>query len=131
MKHFDLTFSQCKAIANAGMDLRQAVERLNDQPEWLTEMGAIDSAYELAAIIQGGCASGAYMSAVTYYTANKIMAEYGDDVLEYLDNEGGFELSIDVIKESWSGLAVKLLSIAVECWCYNLSDISEILGWEE
>ena len=39
---------------------------------------------DIAAIVQGGCASGAYMPAVTYATAAAVMAEHGDDVLQYL-----------------------------------------------
>ena len=44
------------------------------------------TASQVAAIIQGGCASGAYMPAVTYYDAKQTMAEHGDDVLQYIED---------------------------------------------
>ena len=39
------------------------------------------SPQNIAAIVQGGCASGAYMPAVTYHQALETMSEYGDDIL--------------------------------------------------
>ena len=38
----------------------------------------------IASIHQGGCASGAYMPAVTYWQAIQTMSQHGDDVLEYI-----------------------------------------------
>ena len=84
-----------------------------DQPEWIEyEL----ERYDIEAIIQDGCASGTYMPAVTYYKANKMMAEYGDDVLEYIENTW-VELPQPSKGESWTGLAVFYLSVAVESWC--------------
>jgi hypothetical protein len=39
-------------------------------PDWVQ---SDISPYDVAAIVQGGCASGAYMPAVTYYTARNTM----------------------------------------------------------
>lgn len=80
-----------------------------DVPAWIDSditVGAV------AAIHEGGCASGAYMPAVTYHTALATMAEHGDDVLNYLDDVdlGGPG------RDSWSGLACRYLSLAVELW---------------
>ena len=80
-------------------------------PDWIESM----SPYDIAAINQGGCDSGAYMPAVTYYTARETMAQYGDDVLEFLDMAYDSFLVPDDI--SWSGLCVHYLSGAVEMWC--------------
>ena len=71
--------------------------------------------YDVAAINQGGCASGAYMPAVTYHQAIATMAEHGDDVLDYITDNMG-ELPAPRSDESWSGMAVFYLSVAVELW---------------
>lgn len=84
-------------------------------PTWLDQ--AI-SPYEVAGIVQLGCASGAYMPAVTYSKALRIMGEHGDDVLEYIENNLG-KLPDQPKSESWSGLACFYLSCAVELWASN------------
>ena len=71
--------------------------------------------YDVAAITQGGCASGAYMPAVTYHQAIATMAVDGDDVLDYITDNMG-ELPAPRSDESWSGMAVFYLSVAVELW---------------
>lgn len=80
-------------------------------PVWMEDV----SCYDVAAICEGGCASGAYMPAVTYSQANATMAEHGDDVLDYLQEAYG-ELPTPPNDVSWSGLAVFYLSPAVEAW---------------
>ena len=55
------------------------------------------------------------MPAVTYYQALATMAEHGDDVLEYIEDTLG-EIPAPKAGESWSGLAVFYLSMAVELW---------------
>lgn len=82
-----------------------------DLPSWL-----IDdiSPSDVAAIIQGGCASGAYMPAVTYHDAQKTMALHGDDVLQYIE-DAGMELP-NVAGQGWSEMACTYLSAAVELW---------------
>jgi hypothetical protein len=81
-------------------------------PEWIDQE---ISPYDIASICQGGCASGAYMPAVTYHTALQIMNDHGDDVLQYIDDQLG-ELPQPKRDESWSGIAVFFLSYAVELW---------------
>lgn len=75
---------------------------------------------QVAAIIQGGCDSGAYMPAVTYHQAADTMNEHGDDVLDYIESQGG-ELSLPD-SPSWSGIAVHFLSTAVEFWASRIDD---------
>ena len=82
---------------------------IDNQPAWITEPL---TPYDIAAIYQGGCASGAYMPAVTYNQAIETMGEYGDDVLDFIeDNVGKLPPPLDV---SWSGMACFYLSNAVE-----------------
>lgn len=86
------------------------------QPEWITQDL---SCYDVAGINQGGCASGAYMPAVTYYTALGTMSEHGNDVLQYIEDTLG-ELPTIPQGESWSGIAVFFLSYAVELYCQSI-----------
>ena len=75
----------------------------------------------VAAICQGGCASGAYMPSVTYTTARDTMNQHGDDVLQYLQDRFG-ELPTPPDDVSWGGLAVFYLSAAVEEWARGAFD---------
>ena len=59
---------------------------------------------QIAAIIEGGCASGAYMPACVYADARRTMGEHGDDVLAYIEDSWG-EVPPPKPGESWSGLA--------------------------
>jgi len=94
-----------------------------DIPRWI---GQYISPYDIAAIVQGGCASGAYMPAVTYYAAAKTMAEHGDDVLQYIEDALG-ELP-SVSGQSWSQMACTYLSRAVELWASSVE--SELEAYE-
>jgi hypothetical protein len=120
----ELTFTQCKQIA-AIEDLRGAIEALNDQPEWISE--EMDF-YDIQAVNHGGCASGAYMPAVTYYQAIQTMSEHGDDVLDYIESQIG-ELPEVPKNTSWSGMAVFYLSYAVELWCADFADLLANVDW--
>jgi len=66
----------------------------------------------------GGCASGMYMPAVTYSEALETMAEHGDDVLQYPDDYAGdiWPVLCPAEGDTWAGIAVKILSAAVEEW---------------
>lgn len=105
----------------------ETVEEMNDylnenRPVW---MDAVD-VDDVIAISQGGCASGAYMPAVTYHIANQVMAKYGDDVLEFIEDHLG-ELPAVPKGESWSGIAVFYLSSAVELWAHQYVDECQTL----
>lgn len=82
-----------------------------DVPAWIDQD---ITPYDLEAIVQGGCSSGAYMSAVTYHKALETMRLYGDEVTEYIEEYRG-ELP-EVFGMSWSGMAYFFLSCAVELW---------------
>jgi hypothetical protein len=79
------------------------------------------TAADVAAIIQGGCASGAYMPAVTYHEARETMNEHGDRVLQDIEDSYG-EIPQPKEGESWSGIAVFYLSVAVELWASSVED---------
>tara|TARA_R100000278_G_scaffold120997_1_gene104023 strand:+ start:1915 stop:2310 length:396 start_codon:yes stop_codon:yes gene_type:complete len=74
---------------------------------------------DVAAICQGGCASGAYMPAVTYWQALETMSEHGNEVLQFIEDVYG-ELPRVPEGESWSGIAVYFLSTAVELWASGI-----------
>lgn len=123
----ELTYTQCKQIIELGEDLRSVVERLQDQPEWLLALGEIDSFCTVQAVNQGGCASGAYMPAVTYWQASKLMGKWGDEVLDYIQDMG-FEVPT-VGDDSWGGYCCALVSLAVELWCGQFIDLYGI-DWD-
>ena len=81
----------------------------------------------VAAIYQGGCNSGAYMPAVTYYTASNTMNEHGDDVLDYIEENLG-ELPEVPKASSWSGIACFYLSYAVELWASETEAALQEIG---
>lgn len=90
-----------------------------DVPRWIDQD---ITAATVAAIIQGGCSSGAYMPAVTYHQALATMQEYGDDVLQYIEDSYGSLSATGITLEgkSWAGIACDLLSAAVELWASSV-----------
>ena len=97
-------------------------------PEWIDpdiHCGTV------AAILQGGCSSGAYMPAVTYWQAIETMSKHGDDVLDYIVESYG-ELIAPDDSESWSGMACHYLSAAVELWASGVeSEIEDAISERE
>lgn len=98
------------------------VTELTEVPRWIDQNITL---YEVQAIQHGGCASGAYMPAVTYHEAAATMAEHGDDVLQFIDDELG-ELPTVPTDTSWSGIAVFYLSYAVELWASSIEETEAI-----
>ena len=92
-------------------------------PDWI-EGGADLSGSCIEAIQQGGCASGAFMPAVTYHAAMRTMAEHGNDVLDYINDALG-ELPTPSDCESWSGMAEHYLSVAVELWASGFEVVED------
>ena len=82
------------------------------------------SLYQLRAIVQGGCESGAYMPAVTYYQAAQTMTDHGEAVLDQIEGMG--PLSFSPCDESWEGFACRLVSMAVECWASGIEDLANL-----
>lgn len=83
-------------------------------PKWIEgtpTFGDVDS------ICRGGCASGAYMPAVTYWKAIETMSESGDEIFDFLDAHlGEIPPPTGDTPLSWGGLACHFVSSAVEVW---------------
>lgn len=98
-------------------DIWNCEERIADLlgvpvPRWIDQD---ITAATCAAIMQGGCESGAYMPAVTYWQAIETMAAHGDDVVDYiLDGIGHHPDTRDC--GTWGQIAVLYLSLAVDIW---------------
>jgi hypothetical protein len=103
-----------------------------DVPMWMKnpDTGDFPTVADIQAILEGGCDSGAWMPAVTYYDAKRIMAEHGDEICEYLDEcvFGNAELKLS--DETWGNFCVRMLSAAIErkaaLMRYRLEDIEGI-----
>ena len=92
-------------------------------PNWISED---ITPCDIAGILQGGCASGAWMDAVDYAKANEIMDEHGTEVLEFLEERFNKipRIPNDTI---WFNVASFFLVIAVEAWAW---DNARIADWE-
>ena len=129
-KDFTLSYTQCKQLVANVRDLREFLEDVTtNQPEFIKSMGTIDSIYGIRSIQDGGCASGAYMPAVTYYTAVECMNEHYSEIEDILEDAfcGNWPV-FDISKENWRGFAVKLVSMAVEVWV-NRFDLENV-NWD-
>jgi len=93
-------------------------------PVWIIEPL---SPADIAAVLQSGCDSGAYMPSCEYYTAAQTMSRHGDAVLQYLEDMTG-ELPTPPSDISWSQLACFYLSRAVELHCEINADLA---NWED
>lgn len=98
-------------------------------PRWIDQDITVS---DVAAIIEGGCESGAYMPAVEYVTALDTMNKHGEDIMDFIGDELGgcgdvleYAAKQDV---SWSGLAVRFVSAAVELWAAQVYDELEEIG---
>jgi hypothetical protein len=118
MNDYDVLWDHDEPVVDFGIDV----------PSWIeSDITAAD----VAAVIQGGCESGAYMPAVTYHEASCTMDVFGDAVLDFIEEATG-EICYPESPTSWSGLAVHFLSLAVELWCYGIVDeLAEIIEEEE
>ena len=106
-KMIEATTAQLEQLTSNGVSLLE----LNCQPDWL-DIGDIATIH---AIQSGGCASGAYMEAVTYYKAKSVMAEHGEDIIDYVVSCYGETPAHN--QESWGHICVFYFSLAVELWC--------------
>lgn len=99
-------------------DCEEEVSSLGiEVPDWIEH--DIDAS-TVAAIMRGGCDSGAYMPAVTYHQALATMSEHGDEVMDYID--GLADSGLLDPTDAWSVLACRLLSVAVEQWAWGVAD---------
>lgn len=91
---------------------------VTDAPEYVEDWTTYST---VAAIYQGGCASGAYMPAVTYYDARQTMGKDGDAIIDDLRESGAFDENFLAIREDedFSGYCCRMVSAAVEVWAYG------------
>jgi hypothetical protein len=98
-----------------------------DVPEWIRP--DIDTR-ELGAILQGGCASGAYMPAVTWTEAVRTMGRDGVQVVDYVQDNLGTATAAPAGR--WHDICSWWLVQAVELWCSSVQyDAVEALKWRE
>ena len=103
-----------KLLSNVKEELEQTeLRQFIEIPRWINS--DIDLA-QVWGIVQGGCESGAYMPAVTYHEALQTMGDHGDEVFDYIVDATGELPSIPDHVDSWAGMAVFFLSVAVELW---------------
>ena len=84
---------------------------------------------DVASIFQGGCDSGAWMPAVTYYSALRNLAENAIEIEDYLD-----EVGWGITKSTEDGImtvACEMVSAAVEIWAAGVHQELVALGYEE
>lgn len=127
-----LTYTQCKAVINeyGRTSLEEWLEVINNQPEWLLQLGKIECPYTICDVAAYGCSGGAYMPAVTYHEALECMNKYDDDMLNFLELQGYVATmgELDLLEAgSLGALAVNLCSAAVTEWCRYGMHIAEIL----
>lgn len=96
-------------------------EILGNVPNFLnSDTFGIITPYDVAGILQGGCASGSWMPAVTYGTATGILLEHESEVLDLIEGYGAF--TFDPENESLGGFHCKLVSCGVEIWCAGVEE---------
>lgn len=76
------------------------------------------SMFDVQDIATHGCESGVWMPAVTYHVAKTVMHIHGDEIFDYLSDHEC--LNTALLAESFSGLCVIALSVAVELWAQNI-----------
>lgn len=86
-------------------------------PEWIDPK---ISPSNVAAILEGGCDSGAYLPAVTYHAALETLNTHGEAIFDYLEDSLGELPPKTSSVGSWAGLAVFYLSYAVELWALEV-----------
>ncbi len=93
-------------------------------PSYVTNPGdgSAPSTHDVAAILQGGCESGAWMPAVTYWAALETMRRDGDAVLDALQSAGLDATLLLDSEGSWAAWACDLVSAAVELWAASIAD---------
>lgn len=129
MKYFTLTYSQVKTLIKT-LD-RDTVETfsndINNQPEFMENLGVIASVSELVALYESGCAANAHKSVHYYYDAQQCMIQCSDSVEAQLECE---ELPITwkPEDETFSQFCSKCCVIAVESYIQQFSEIIEVLA---
>ena len=127
MKYFQLTFTQAKTlIEELGRDTVETfINDINDQPEFMENLGVIDSVYELVSLYESGCAACAHKS-VYYYDALQCMINCSDSIEVQLECE---EMPIEwnPANETFSQFCSKCCVLAVESYIRQFEEVIEVL----
>lgn len=86
--------------------------------------------FDVRAICQGGCVSGAYMPAVIYFEAKQTMAQHGDDIVDFIVERLGPQ-GLNTEADSFGGMCCDLVSTAVELWAFEVEQCLDELAQEE
>ena len=102
---------------NQPIDLAHKIDEILEEnaPAWINEVQKI-TVYDLQSIAQGGCESGAYMPATTYYDAKEVMHKHGDDITDSITDLFEDGIKYDIADDTWAGFCSKVYSMAVENW---------------
>lgn len=127
----ELTFSQTKkVILELGRDaLETFINDLNNQPEFMQELGEFDNVGNMLSLYQSGCAANAH-AAVFYHNAQQCMFKCSDSVEGQLE-EGYDEITFNPSEESFAQFCSKCCVLAVESYLYHFSDLLEVLETTE
>lgn len=123
MKYFTLTFTQAKTlIEDLGRDTVETfINDINDQPEFMENLGVIDSVGELVALYESGCAANAHKS-VYYHDAQQCMIECSDSIESQLECED-FTIKWNPAEETFSQFCSKCCVIAVESYIRQFEEV--------
>ncbi|AGH31924.1 hypothetical protein VPIG_00066 [Vibrio phage PWH3a-P1] len=128
MKYFTLTFSQTKTLIEAlGRDTVETfINDINDQPEFMENLGVIDSVSELVSLFECGTAANAHKSCF-YYDAQQCMIACSDSVEAQLECE---ELPItwNPSEDTFAQFCSTCCQIAVESYVRQFEDVIEVLA---
>lgn len=127
---FSLSLNQCRQLVVNGVDLRDFLDTMNNQPQWLVSMDAIDTIGEIQAVLQGGCESGAYMPACTYHTALATMNEHSNEIFDFIQEQIGELPQVPDRYQHWAGMASFYCIVAVEAWCQQFSNELDGVDWD-
>lgn len=120
-----LTFTQLKQIKSNGVDIRDAIEDLNNIPEWAN----LDSISEIQSIIQCGCASNAHISCF-YADALRIFTDNSNDIEDVLSEYLCEPICWDIQNDTFAQFVSTQLQTAVELICSNFSEMLDGVNWD-
>lgn len=101
-----------------------------EQPSFVVDVQPL-SGTDIAAVIQGGCASGAWMPAVTYNRAAEILRDHEGEVFVLLEDAGIDPATLPGASRSYRQFGCDLVSAAVEVWCARWADHAGEVLWND
>lgn len=127
MKYFTLTFTQAKTLINElGRDTVETFANdINNQPEFMENLGVIDSVSELVSLYESGCAANAHKS-VYYHDAQQCMIKCSDSIEAQLECE---ELPItwNPTEDTFTQFCSNCCVLAVESYIRQFEEVIEVL----